>query len=163
MKKRIKKYGLLLWLLGWLPVMAGTMSPPDKVEALKKMYPDVRDAIWTQMDKYEVAVFTVDGFEEKVWFAPQAVWVMTQIDWGNMDRVAPAIFNAFARSQYADWTVSHVFAVQVPECPQVVVVEVGQPNTEEACQLLYASDGTLLGTREVTQGNEALWPDFFEC
>lgn len=163
MEQMIKKCRLFLCLLAWLPLMAGTMSGPDKIEALKKMYPDVQDAVWTQKGEYEIAVFTVDGFEEKVWFGPQAVWVMTQIDWGNIDRVSPAIFNAFALSEYADWTVNHVFAIRVPQCPEVVVVQVGQPNTQEAYQLLYATDGTLLGTRDASNGDDTLWPDFFNC
>lgn len=163
MKKITKRYWGILWLFGWSLVFAGKPSVPDKVEALKKMYPEVRDAVWTQMEQYEVAVFTVDGFEEKVWFDPDAVWVMTQTDWGNIDRVPPAVFNSFATGGYADWTVAHVFSVRLPDCPDFVVIQISQPNSEEAYQLFYNSGGALLGRRDVSDVSDALRPDFFGC
>lgn len=56
----------------------------------------------------------MNGFDTKVWFDGQAQWVMQQTDWETMDEVPPAVYNAFAASEYSGGMVQNVTWVQFP-------------------------------------------------
>ena len=66
---------------------------PDNVQAaLKKMYPTAAGIAWSQDKEYYVADFIMNGFDTKVWFSPDAKWVMKQTDWETLDEVPAAVF-----------------------------------------------------------------------
>lgn len=75
-------------------------------------------------ETYYVADFIQNGFDTKVWFNSEAQWEMKQIDWGTMDEVPNAVYNAFAASEYSDGMVQGVTLVQFPKREAVVSVVV---------------------------------------
>ena len=75
---------------------------------------------------------------------------MRQIDWGTMDEVPNAVYNAFAASEYSDGMVQGVTLVQFPKREAVVSVVVGMANTQTRYQLLFTLDGGLEDERNAT-------------
>ena len=94
---KLKTSLLILMLLASISASAG--YAPDSVQiALKKMYPTAAGIAWSQDKAYYVADFVMNGFDTRVWFTPDAEWVMKQTDWETLDEVPAAVFNAFAAS-----------------------------------------------------------------
>lgn len=58
------------------------------------MYPTAAGIAWSQDKAYYVADFVMNGFDTRVWFTPDAEWVMKQTDWETLDEVPAAVFNA---------------------------------------------------------------------
>ena len=99
--KKLTYSFLLLMLLISVPALAD-YAPVNVQTALKKMYPAAKDVAWSRDEAYYVADFIQNGFDTKVWFNSEAQWEMRQIDWGTMDEVPNAVYNAFAASEYSD-------------------------------------------------------------
>ena len=110
---KLKTSLLILMLLASISASAG--YAPDSVQiALKKMYPTAAGIAWSQDKAYYVADFVMNGFDTRVWFTPDAEWVMKQTDWETLDEVPAAVFNAFAASEFSDGVVQNVTWVQFP-------------------------------------------------
>ncbi len=90
------------------PSLPADRAPADVQAALKKMYPTADDVAWSHDESYYVADFLMNGFDTKVWFDGQAQWVMQQTDWETMDEAPPAVYNAFAASEYSGGMVQNV-------------------------------------------------------
>lgn len=140
---------------------AQTASPMAFHAALRKIYPAATNVAWQPEDGYYVATFTPDGLEREVWMDPRVDWVMTRTDVQTADRLPAAVYNAFAFSSYAGWTVEDVSLMDFPQVPSVYVITVNQDNATSTFLLLYATDGTLLQTRDVTYTSPALTPALF--
>lgn len=95
------KFSFLVLMLMVSVSASADWAPADVQAALKKMYPTVDDVAWSHDESYYVADFLMNGFDTKVWFDGQAQWVMQQTDWETMDEVPPAVYNAFAASEYS--------------------------------------------------------------
>ena len=91
----------------------------------------------------------------------EAQWEMRQIDWGTMDEVPNAVYNAFAASEYSDGMVQGVTLVQFPKREAVVSVVVGMANTQTRYQLLFTLDGGLEDERNATYFNNLLGAEVF--
>ncbi|RGN33010.1 PepSY-like domain-containing protein [Bacteroides oleiciplenus] len=157
---KLKFSFLLLMFLTSVPVFAD-YAPVNVQEALKKMYPEAKDVAWTRDEAYYVADFILNGFDTKVWFNANASWAMKQTDWETMDEVPPAVYNAFAASQYSDGMVQDVTLVQFPEKQSVISVIVGMANTQTRYQLLFTPDGSLEDERNATYFNNLLGAEVF--
>lgn len=96
------KFSFLVLMLMVSVSASADWAPADVQAALKKMYPTVDDVAWSHDESYYVADFLMNGFDTKVWFDGQAQWVMQQTDWETMDEVPPAVYNAFAASEYSE-------------------------------------------------------------
>lgn len=71
-------------------------TPPGNVQAtFKKMYPKANGIAWSQDDGYYCANFVMNGFTKNVWFNVRGQWGMTQTDLVSLDRLSPAVYNAF--------------------------------------------------------------------
>ena len=126
---KLKTSLLILMLLASISASAG--YAPDSVQiALKKMYPTAAGIAWSQDKAYYVADFVMNGFDTRVWFTPDAEWVMKQTDWETLDEVPAAVFNAFAASEFSDGVVQNVTWVQFPEWQPIVAIQVGMPNMQ---------------------------------
>ena len=101
------------------------------------MYPTADGVAWSHDESYYVADFLMNGFDTKVWFDGQAQWVMQQTDWETMDEVPPAVYNAFAASEYSGGMVQNVTWVQFPKWQSIVAVEVGMANLQTKYQILF--------------------------
>ena len=87
---KLKTSLLILMLLASISASAG--YAPDSVQiALKKMYPTAAGIAWSQDKAYYVADFVMNGFDTRVWFTPDAEWVMKQTDWETLDEVPAAM------------------------------------------------------------------------
>ena len=158
--KKLTYSFLLLMLLTSVPALAD-YAPVNVQTALKKMYPAAKDVAWSRDEIYYVADFIQNGFDTKVWFNSEAQWEMRQIDWGTMDEVPNAVYNAFAASEYSDGMVQGVTLVQFPEKQSVISVVVGTANTQTRYQLLFTLDGGLEDERNATYFNNLLGAEVF--
>lgn len=95
------KFSFLVLMLMVSVSASADWAPADVQAALKKMYPTADGVAWSHDESYYVADFLMNGFDTKVWFDGQAQWVMQQTDWETMDEVPPAVYNAFAASEYS--------------------------------------------------------------
>ena len=146
---KLKTSLLILMLLASISASAG--YAPDSVQiALKKMYPTAAGIAWSQDKAYYVADFVMNGFDTRVWFTPDAEWVMKQTDWETLDEVPAAVFNAFAASEYSGGMVQNVTWVQFPKWQSIVAVEVGMANLQTKYQILFTPTGEIIRARNVT-------------
>ena len=146
---KLKTSLLILMLLASISASAG--YAPDSVQiALKKMYPTAAGIAWSQDKAYYVADFVMNGFDTRVWFTPDAEWVMKQTDWETLDEVPAAVFNAFAASEFSDGVVQNVTWVQFPEWQPIVAIQVGKPNMQMKYQILFTPKGEILRQQNIT-------------
>ena len=138
-----------------------TVSPQVFHAALKKLYPQATNVGWSQEGDYYIASFIQNGFDKKVWMSPTARWIMTDTDLETADRLPPMVYNDFIFSQYATWTVTDVNLIKSPRRRSLYVITVNQDNSISTWQLFYASDGSLLHTRDVSYLSPELSPDVF--
>ncbi len=155
MMKKLKFY-VLLWMLSVSVSVFADYAPANVQAALKKMYPTADDIAWSQDEEYYVADFMMNGFDTKVWFNPDAEWVMKQTDWETLDEVPVAVFNAFAASQFSDGMVQNVVWVQFPEWQPIVAIQVGRPNVQAKYQLLFTPRGEILRQQNITYAYNTL-------
>lgn len=149
----------LFWLLS-TSVFGDT--PPGNVQAtFKKMYPKANGIAWSQDDGYYCANFVMNGFTKNVWFNVRGQWVMTQTDLVSLDRLSPAVYNAFVSGPYASWVVDNVTMVEFPKWQAIIVIKVGQDNVDIKYQLFYTPQGVLLKTRNVSDMYDILGPSTF--
>lgn len=151
------------FIIAWMMTVAGAWatSPATFHAALKKIYPQARNVIWSQQGNYYVATFTQNGFQKKVWMNANARWVMTDTDLQNTDQLTPTVYNDFTFSQYSMWTVNDVNLMEFPRRPALYVITVNQDNSVSTYQLFYAQDGRLLQTRDVSYLPDTLTPEVF--
>ena len=156
---KLKTSLLILMLLASISASAG--YAPDSVQiALKKMYPTAGIA-WCQDMAYYVAAFVMTGFDTRVWFTPDAEWVMKQTDWETLDEVPAAVFNAFAASEFSDGVVQNVTWVQFPEWQPIVAIQVGKPNMQMKYQILFTPKGEILRQQNITNAYNTLGASTF--
>ena len=144
------KISFLIWMLMVSVSVFADYAPANVQAALKKIYPTADDIAWSRDEGYYEADFMMNGFDTKVWFNSEAQWVMKQTDWVTMDEVPPAVYNAFAASQYSGEMVQNVTWVQFPEWQAIVAVEVGMANLQTKYQILFTPNGEILRVRNVT-------------
>ena len=153
---KLKTSLLILMLLASISASAG--YAPDSVQiALKKMYPTAAGIAWSQDKAYYVADFVMNGFDTRVWFTPDAEWVMKQTDWETLDEV----FNAFAASEFSDGVVQNVTWVQFPEWQPIVAIQVGKPNMQMKYQILFTPKGEVLRQQNITNAYNTLGASTF--
>ena len=151
---KLKTSLLILMLLASISASAG--YAPDSVQiALKKMYPTAAGIAWSQDKAYYVADFVMNGFDTRVWFTPDAEWVMKQTDWETLDEVPAAVFNAFAASEFSDGV------VQFPEWQPIVAIQVGKPNMQMKYQILFTPKGEVLRQQNITNAYNTLGASTF--
>ena len=157
---KLKTSLLILMLLASISASAG--YAPDSVQiALKKMYPTAAGIAWSQDKAYYVADFVMNGFDTRVWFTPDAEWVMKQTDWETLDEVPAAVFNAFAASEYSGGMVQNVTWVQFPKWQSIVAVEVGMANLQTKYQILFTPKGEVLRQQNITNAYNTLGASTF--
>ena len=157
---KLKTSLLILMLLASISASAG--YAPDSVQiALKKMYPTAAGIAWSQDKAYYVADFVMNGFDTRVWFTPDAEWVMKQTDWETLDEVPAAVFNAFAASEFSDGVVQNVTWVQFPEWQPIVAIQVGKPNIQMKYQILFTPKGEVLRQQNITNAYNTLGASTF--
>ena len=66
------------------------------------------------------------------------------------DGVPPAVYNAFAASEYSGGMVQNVTWVQFPKWQSIVAVEVGMANLQTKYQILFTPTGEIIRARNVT-------------
>ena len=131
------KFSFLVLMLMVSVSASADWAPADVQAALKKMYPTVDDVAWSHDESYYVADFLMQ-------------WVMQQTDWETMDEVPPAVYNAFAASEYSGGMVQNVTWVQFPKWQSIVAVEVGMANLQTKYQILFTPTGEIIRARNVT-------------
>ena len=137
-------------------------TPPGNVQStFKKMYPKANGVAWSQDDGYYCANFAMNGFTKNVWFNVRGQWGMTQTDLVSLDRLSPAVYNAFVSGPYASWVVDNVTMVEFPKWQAIIVIKVGQDNVDIKYQLFYTPQGVLLKTRNVSDMYDILGPSTF--
>ena len=159
----MKKFNI--WTVALLLIISVSTfanTPPGNVQAtFKKMYPKANDIAWSQDDGYYCANFVMNGFTKNVWFNTQGQWAMTQTDLVSLDRLSPAVYNAFVSGSYASWVVDNVTMVEFPKWQAIIVIKVGQDNVDIKYQLFYTPQGVLLKTRNVSYLHDVLGPSTF--
>lgn len=158
--KKLK--GLAVILLMIFAISAFADTPPNNVRTtFVSMYPKAKDVAWSQDDGYYCANFVMNGFTKNVWFDGKGQWQMTQTDLVSLDRLTPAVYNAFVAGPYASWVVNDVTMVEFPKWQAIIVIKVGQDNVDIQYQLFYTPRGMLLKTRNVSDMYDILGPGTF--
>ena len=103
----------------------------------------------------------MNGCRTRVWFTPDAEWVMKQTDWETLDEVPAAVFNAFAASEFSDGVVQNVTWVQFPEWQPIVAIQVGKPNMQMKYQILFTPKGEILRQQNITNAYNTLGASTF--
>ena len=155
------KFSFLVLMLMVSVSASADWAPADVQAALKKMYPTADGVAWSHDESYYVADFLMNGFDTKVWFDGQAQWVMQQTDWETMDEVPPAVYNAFAASEFSDGVVQNVTWVQFPEWQPIVAIQVGKPNMQMKYQILFTPKGEVLRQQNITNAYNTLGASTF--
>lgn len=117
---------------------------PEFTEALNSMYPDVFMAQWERQGGYIVAEFYADGVEHNVWYTTEAVWCMTETDFGrSFDKLPEPVQEAFKGSVYGNgWNVDDIDKYErVSDTFYLIEVE---KRGERDRDLYYSPDGVLL-------------------
>lgn len=140
-----------------LSASATAVQVPALVQdSLKRLYPEVGETAWSRDGNYYVADFEHRGRDTRVWLDDGGHWQMTQTDRQVMDEVPDAVFEAFSAGSYAGWQVQNVTFVQFPHWQSIIAVQVGQPNIEVSCLLLYTPEGELIRAENVTGRTDIL-------
>ncbi len=66
---------------------------------------------------------------------------------GDNGRKAPAVYNAFAASEYSGGMVQNVTWVQFPKWQSIVAVEVGMATLQTKYQILFTPTGEIIRAR----------------
>lgn len=125
-------------------------APQTVRDSLNLLYPNVETVAWSTDQSYYVAGFSSNGFETKVWFAPQGSWVMKQTDWQTMDQVPMPVYHTFTFGPYSTEQVDDVTYVEFPHNPPQVVILISLPNALTQYQLFYTTQGELVNAKNVT-------------
>ena len=161
----MKQWRMSLWaILVCFPLLAAADDAPSKVKAaLKTMYPQVTNPVWSTESSCFVANFTENEYETEVWLDSNGNWIMTLTDLETADALPANVYNAFSMGNYAAEQVEDVTQATFPKCATVIVIKVGQQNLDFQYQLFYTLNGALIQTTNVgyTQGN--LHPKSFNC
>lgn len=123
----------------------------DLQAAFDSRYPNASRVDWEQNGGFYEAEFMGNGLENKAWFTPDGVWVMTEYDL-PFNQLPQAVLEAFAVSAYASWRVDDVDMIEKNGMDVIYVIEV--ESGEREYELTYLEDGTLL--RENTEWGDHL-------
>lgn len=111
-------------------------------EAFDTRYPNVSSVRWEQKGQFYEAGFVDNGYENKVWFTSDGVWVMTEYDIPFTQLPQP-VQDAFKTGVYASWKVDDVDKIEKTDASVIYVIEV--ESGEKEYELTYLEDGTLIG------------------
>ena len=123
----------------------------DLQAAFDSRYPNASRVDWERNGEFYEAEFMGNGYENKAWFTPDGVWVMTEYDL-PFRQLPQAVLEAFAASAYASWRVDDVDMIEKSGMDVIYVIEV--ESGEREYELTYLEDGTLL--RENTEWGDRL-------
>lgn len=115
-------------------------------EAFGTRYPNASRVDWEQKGQFYEAEFMEDGYENKAWFTPDGIWVMTEYDL-LFTQLPQAVQDAFKAGTYASWRVDDVDKIEKTDGSVTYVIEVESAGREY--ELTYLEDGTLI--REDTE------------
>lgn len=160
---KFKKSTLLpLLLMMFVSLLASCSSdddylPPNKevVNELYQLYPDARNVEWSQKGVYYVADCYAQGVELDVWIDANANWVQTEKSLLR-ENLPASVYTAFEQGDYGSWAIDEITLLTFPINPTLFVIEVEQGNRE--VMLFYSEYGGLLHTKDVTNGDDTLWP-----
>lgn len=116
--------------------------PEAYTKALQAKYPDAVNVKWEKTGRYYIAEFSKPQQEYDVWFAPEAQWAMTEIDYGRNLFFLPAEVNkSFAESEYGiNHTIDDVSMYERTD-RTFYVIEVEPTGGGADTYLYYAPDG----------------------
>ena len=110
-------------------------------EAFDTRYPNVSRVDWEQKGQFYEAEFADNGYENKAWFTPDGVWVMTEYDI-PFAQLPQTVQDAFKTGAYASWRVDDVDKIEKTDASVIYVIEV--ESGEKEYELTYLEDGTLI-------------------
>lgn len=124
--------------------------PEACVAALQSRYPDATDVRWERKHKYYVAEFRNVQRDYDVWYAADATWAMTEIDYGKNLFFLPAVVSeAFATGEYGTgYTVDDISEYQRPQST-FYEIEVEPQGGGKDVYLYYDEQGNLFKTATV--------------
>lgn len=148
---------LVFWAMMTLGVVSLTSCDKDDhvqvsadlQAAFDSRYPDASRVNWERNGSFYEAEFMGNGYENKAWFTPYGVWVMTEYDL-PFNRLPQAVQDAFAAGAYASWRVDDVDKIEKSDLSVLYVIEV--ESGEREYELTYLEDGTLI--RENTEWSD---------
>lgn len=136
----------------------GSSAPtPAFQEALMKLYPGATNVDWEQKGLYYVAECWVNNTEKHVWFDANTNWVMTETELNSINDLLPPVLTAFMESEYANWVVEDVDALEYPNEPTPEFV-VGVEQGKQEVDLYFSEEGGLIHVKDVSNGDDTHWP-----
>lgn len=129
---------------------------PDVVNELYRLYPNAQDVEWNQKGVYYVADCNSLGVELDVWIDANANWIQTETALYR-ENLPASVNTAFAQGDYGSWVIDEITQLTFPANPTLFVIEVEQGSQE--VMLFYSEYGGLLHVKNVTNGDDTLWPD----
>lgn len=157
------KYCLLTGLLLLMSVSVFAGYPPTEILAVfKNMYPKVANAEWVQKGNYHIAGFMMDGNDINVWFNAKPEWIMTETEVEGHESIPASVATAFMKSPMSSMKLEDISIITFPKHPTVIVIEVEGYDFNQAFQLFYALNGTLLQNLNVSDTGGEIYPGLFE-
>lgn len=101
-------------------------------EAFDTRYPNVSRVDWEQNGQFYEAEFADNGYENKAWFTPDGVWVMTEYDI-PFAQLPQAVQDAFKTGAYASWRVDDVDKIEKTDASVIYVISKFPRQSAVAC------------------------------
>lgn len=111
--------------------------------ALFAKYPGATDVSWQRHGAWYIAEFNQDNHETEAWFDADGKWLQSETEYGkSLAGLPDAVVQAFAVSEYSEWTVDDVSLYERPEMSFYVIniEKVGARDLD----VFYLPDGTLI-------------------
>lgn len=145
-KKYICSLVLIAILCFNLPASAQDLAEKNVLSEVRKTfsqkYPDFSEAYWTLKDGlYGVSFKTAKGYLD-AWFSPKGKWVRTEriIDF---DTLPKAVVDSLYDSQFGDWDIGNVYAMEFPVRAPRYKLYVYSTNWDEL-ELVFEANGRLI-------------------
>lgn len=122
--------------------------PVEVLEAMHEMYPEAKDVRFSNGPTYTVAKFKGEhGFRNSykdAWFGHKGHWRLT-VNKIDFEALPDPVKEAFAATEYADWTVVEVKMMERPELDPIYEIEAETviDGIKSEVELIFSADGVL--------------------
>lgn len=158
-QKMILLIGLILISIS--SVLAKTVDPAF-INAMKKLYPEVKNIEWSSKHDYKIASFVQNDTNISIWFDNKAQWIMAETNVENTSQLPIAVTEAFDKSLMSGFEIAYIRVISFPKDPTVIVIDVNDWANNHEFQQFYDPDGQLLQSLSGEIGEGEIYPELFE-
>lgn len=119
--------------------------PAEVTDALATRYPDAKEVEWKDKLSSFSATFTENGTHYQAFFGNKGEWQSTEQEI-EQAALPPAVKDGFAKSKYADWNLSRVIKIELPDDAVQYRLEIGSGDIKKR-NLYFNNEGRLVKDR----------------